>query len=161
VSISVVPRLWSPSLVVSERTIDSAQYQRRVRSFDFDMVVYSVGQSLSPGNEQRDYWSSESAAMEGSRNLVGIKNPAVDKLIDKVIFAKDRPELVAATRALDRALLWNAFVVPQWHYPFDRMAYWDKYRHPDKLPSQTPSFDQVWWWDKALDESLAKRRAAQ
>ena len=143
----------------SVRTIDSAQYQRRVRSFDFDIVISAFGQSISPGNEQRMYWSSEAAGMEGSRNVMGIKDPAVDKLIDKVIFAKDRADLIAATRALDRVLLWNYYLVPQWHYPFDRMAYWDKFKHPDKLPSQTPSFDRVWWLDAALAKDLEARKA--
>ena len=141
------------------RTIDSAQYQRRTRSFDFDVIITVFGQSISPGNEQRMYWSSEAAAMEGSRNVIGIKNPAVDKLVDMVIFAKDRPELIAATKALDRVLLWNAYVVPQWHYPFDRMAYWDKYRHVAKLPSQTPAFDRAWWYDAAAAKELDAKRA--
>ena len=74
-------------------------------------------QSLSPGNEQRDFWSSQAADQPGSRNLVGIKNPAIDALIERVIFAKDRDDLVAATKALDRVLLWNFYVVPQWTYP--------------------------------------------
>ena len=143
----------------SVRTVDSAQYQRRLRSFDFDMIITVFGQSISPGNEQRMYWSGEAADMEGSRNVIGIKNAGVDKLVDKVIFAKDRPELVAATKALDRVLMWNAYVVPQWHYPFDRMAYWDKYRHVDKLPSQTPAFDRTWWFDATLAKDLDARRA--
>ena len=143
----------------SVRTIDSAQYQRRLRSFDFDMILTSFGQSISPGNEQRTYWSSQAADMDGSRNVIGIKNPAIDKLVDKVIFAPDRASLVAATKALDRVLMWNTYVVPQWHYPFDRMAYWDKYRHVDKLPSQTPSFDRSWWFDAAAAKDLEARKA--
>jgi microcin C transport system substrate-binding protein len=133
----------------SIRTVDSAQYQRRIRSFDFDMVVGSFGQSISPGNEQRFFWGSASADQEGSRNLAGIKNPAVDKIIDRVIFAKDRADLVAATHALDRVLLWNAYLVPMWHYPYDRMAWWDRFGRPDKLPSQSVSFQRVWWFDAA------------
>ena len=86
------------------------------RAFDFDIVVGSWGKSLSPGNEQRGYWGSRAADQPGSRNLIGIKNPAVDKLIDRVVFAKSREELVAATQALDRVLLWNNYIVPQWTY---------------------------------------------
>ena len=142
----------------SVRTINSAQYQRRVRAFDFEMVVSTYGQSISPGNEQRMYWSSEAAGQEGSRNIIGIKNPAIDTLIDKVIFAKDRQELVAATRALDRALLWNFYLVPQWYYSKDRLAYWDKYAHPAKLPSQTSSFDRIWWHDEAKAKALADKQ---
>ncbi len=143
------------------RLVDTAQYQRRNDSFDFDIIVASFGQSLSPGNEQREYWGSESAAREGSRNVLGIKNPAIDKLIDKVIFANDRAGLIAATRALDRVLLANDYVVPQWHLPFDRVAIWDRFERPQKLPSQAISFARVWWHDaakaKALDEALGKR----
>ena len=99
-----------------------------VDTFDFDIVVHSFRQSLSPGNEQRDFWGSEAAGKEGSRNVIGIKNPAIDKLIDKIILAKDRADLVAATRALDRVLLWNHYVVPQWHAPFARIAMWKHVR---------------------------------
>ena len=92
---------------------------------------------ISPGNEQRDFWGSPPADQAGSRNTAGIKNPAVDKLIDKIVFAKDREELVAATHALDRVLLWNYYVVPQWSRPAERVATWDMFGRPAKLPSQT------------------------
>lgn len=141
------------------RTIDSASYQRRFRSFDFDMIVTTWGQSISPGNEQRQYWSSEAADQEGNRNVIGIKNKTIDKLIDMLIFAKDRAELVAATRALDRVLLANHYLVAQWHYPFSRIAYWDKFGRPGKLPSITPAFDRVWWFDETRAKDLAAKRA--
>ena len=89
------------------------------------------------------------ADIKGSRNVIGVKNPAVDKLIDRVIFAKDREELAAATRALDRVLLWSNYVVPQWYSPYERIAYWNKFKRPEKLPSRSASFLQVWWSDKA------------
>ena len=92
---------------MSLRIVDDAQYENRLRQWDFDMIVAVWGQSLSPGNEQRGFWGSKAADQPGSRNLVGIKNPAVDALIDRVIFAKNRADLVAATKALDRVLLWN------------------------------------------------------
>ena len=95
------------------RSVDDVQYENRLRDFDFDIIIATWPQSLSPGNEQRDLWSSQAADTHGSRNYVGIKNPAVDALIERVIFAKSRGELVAATRALDRVLLWNHYVVPQ------------------------------------------------
>ena len=91
-------------------------------------------ESLSPGNEQREYWGSQAADMAGSRNIIGIKNPAIDKLIERVIFAKDREDLVAATKALDRVLLWNHYVVPQWNYPKVRTARWDRFGRPSELP---------------------------
>ncbi len=127
-------------------------------TFDFDIIVQSFPQSLSPGNEQRDYWGSDAAGKDGSRNVIGIKNPAVDKLIDKIILAKDRADLVAATRALDRVLLWNHYVVPQWHTPFERVAMWDVYGRPDKLPSRNSSFLRVWWWDDNAAKRLADGR---
>jgi microcin C transport system substrate-binding protein len=136
------------------RMVDSAQYTRRLNGFDYDIVVGNFAQSDSPGNEQRDFWGSESADREGSTNLIGVKSPAIDKLIDQVIFAKDRAELVAATNALDRALLWNDFVVPQWYSPNVRIAYWNRFGQPEKLPGLTPGFFQVWWFDQALSDKL-------
>ncbi len=127
------------------RIVDSPQYQRRTDDFDFDIVTSTFPQSESPGNEQRDFWGSDAAKQQGSRNLIGIQNPAIDKIVDTLIFAKDRPELVAATRALDRVLLWNHYLVPQWHSPASRIAYWDRYAHPETLPKQTVGFLQVWW----------------
>lgn len=143
------------------RTVDSAQYRRRLNSFDFDIVIASFPQSLSPGNEQRDYFSSAAADKDGTRNVIGIKNPAVDKLIDRLIFATDRADLVAATRALDRVLLWNHYLVPQFFAPNDRIAYWDKFHRPEKLPGHTSAsnaFMQVWWWDESRAAKLAEAR---
>jgi microcin C transport system substrate-binding protein len=136
------------------RMVDSAQYTRRLNVFDYDIVVGNFAQSDSPGNEQRDFWGSEAADREGSMNLIGVKSPAIDRLIDHVIFAKDRAELVAATNALDRALQWNDFVVPQWYAPNVRIAYWDRYGQPKVLPGLTPGFLQVWWFDQTLASRL-------
>ena len=138
----------------SIRLVDSAQYTRRLNVFDYDIVVGNFAQSDSPGNEQRDFWGSEAADHEGSTNLIGIKDPAIDKLIDHIIFAKDREELVAATRALDRVLLAHDFVVPQWFSPNERIAYWNRYGQPEKLPGLTPGFLQVWWYDKGMAERI-------
>ena len=142
----------------SVRLVDTSQYKRRVDTYDFDVVVGNFAQSLSPGNEQRDFWGSAAAEREGSRNLMGIKNKAVDALIDKLIFAKDREELVAATRALDRVLLWNHYVVPQWYSGDDRIARWDMFGHPKKLPSQSASFLQTWYVDPEKAKALAGKR---
>ena len=136
------------------RMVDSAQYTRRLNAFDYDIVVGNFSQSNSPGNEQRDFWGSEAAGREGSQNLIGVKDPAIDKLVDHVIFAKDRQELVAATNALDRVLLWNDFVVPQWFSPKVRIAYWDRYGQPQTLPALTPGFPQVWWFDREKADRL-------
>jgi microcin C transport system substrate-binding protein len=143
------PGLERMGIAVTIRTIDAAQYENRVmRDRDFDIIIQSWPESLSPGNEQRDYWGSAAADQSGSSNLIGIKNPAVDALIDRVIFAKSRGELVAATKALDRVLLWNHYVVPQWTYPFQRTARWDRFSHPEKMPEYAAAaFPTIWWWD--------------
>lgn len=140
------------------RVVDSAQYKRREDAHDYDIIVDNFAQSESPGNEQRDFWGSAAADRNGSRNTAGIKNPAVDKLVDKVVFAKDREELLAATHALDRVLLWNFYVVPHWHYPFERIASWDIFGRPAKLPSQTSALSQVWWMDADKQKALAAQR---
>jgi microcin C transport system substrate-binding protein len=132
---------------VSVRLVDPSQYVNRLRARDFDVIVQSWGQSLSPGNEQRDFWGSEAADREGSRNVVGIKNSAVDALIDRIIFAKDRAELEAATRALDRVLLWNHYVVPQWSLGATWTARWDRFGRPERLPEYSFGFPDIWWWD--------------
>jgi microcin C transport system substrate-binding protein len=142
------PALERLGVAVSVRTVDDAQYENRLRSWDYDAIIASWGQSLSPGNEQRGYWGSAAADQPGSRNLIGIKNPAIDALIERVIFAKNRAELVAATKALDRVLLWNHYVVPQWTYGKVRSARWDRFGRPAELPKYgAAAFPTVWWWD--------------
>jgi microcin C transport system substrate-binding protein len=153
------PSLDRLGVTVTVRTIDDAQYENRLRNWDFDIITHSWGESLSPGNEQRGYWGSQAADQPGSLNVIGIKNPAVDAMIDQVIFAKSRPDLVAATRALDRVLLWNHYVVPQWFYGKIRSARWDRFGHPDPLPKYGMSgFPTVWWWDA---EKTAKTGSRQ
>ena len=135
----------------SLRVIDQAQYQNRLRGFDFDVTTSSWGQSLSPGNEQREYWGSAAADKQGSRNLIGIKDPAIDTLIERVIFAKDRPGVLAATHALDRVLLAHNFVVPQWASNVSRTLRWNRFAHPATLPLYGSSgFPTTWWYDEAL-----------
>jgi microcin C transport system substrate-binding protein len=142
------PPLERIGMTVAIRAVDDTQLVNRERNRDFDMMTNVWGQSLSPGNEQRGYWGSEAADKPGSDNLIGIKNPAVDALIERVIFAKDRAELVAATKALDRVLLWNHYVVPQWTYPWQRTARWDRFGQPETLPKYaSPAFPTIWWWD--------------
>lgn len=130
------------------RVIDTPQYINRIRDRDFDMITALWPQSLSPGNEQLDFWGSEAADQAQSRNYAGIKDEGVDALIRKVIFARDRDELVAATRALDRVLLHHNFVVPQFYLDVDRTARWDRFGHPDNIPEFTHGFPTIWWWDE-------------
>ena len=142
------PSLERLGISVALRLVDPAQYENRLRQWDFDIVVASWAQSLSPGNEQRGFWGSQAADQPGSRNLVGIKDKAIDTLIDRVIFAKNRDELVAATHALDRVLLWHHFVVPQWYSGAQRTARWDRFSHPENMPKYgAAAFPTVWWWD--------------
>ncbi len=141
------------------RTVDAAQYQKRVEEFDFDMIVDVFSQSLSPGNEQRDFWSSAAAAEPGSRNTIGIKDPTVDALIDLVISAPDRESLIHRTRALDRVLLWGHYVIPHWHIQSFRVAYWDKFGLPKVTPKYDLGFD-TWWVDPRMEAALVKRKAS-
>ncbi len=129
---------------VEVRTIDTAQYQQRIETFDFDMVVQTFSQSLSPGNEQRSFWGSDAADTNGSRNIIGIKNYAIDGLIERLINAKDRDELITITKALDRVLLWNYYVIPQWHISSYRVLYWDFFDQPSIKPKYSLGFD-TWW----------------
>jgi len=140
----------------SIRTVDQAQYQNLVQDFNFDMIVSTIRQSLSPGNEQRDMWTSDVADVTGSRNLAGIQDPVIDALVEDVISAPDRETLVAATRALDRALLWGHYVIPQWHIAAYRIAYWDKFGRPEISPKYSLGFI-TWWVD---EDKLAEVEAA-
>lgn len=145
---------------VRPRLVDTAQYINRFRAKDFDMMIFNNGQSLSPGNEQREYWGSEAADRPGSRNIAGIKDPVVDELIDLVIAAPTRESLIQRTRALDRVLLWGHYVIPQLIAPYDRFLFWDKFGHPDVTPLRGPS-PYYWWIDPDKDRALAERRHRQ
>ena len=142
---------------VNVRIIDSAQYQQRIETFDFDMVVSSIRQSLSPGNEQRNFWGSDAADTNGSRNIMGIKNPVIDSLIEKVISAKDREDLIITTKALDRVLLWNHYVIPQWHISSYRTLYWDIFDKPKIRPKYSLGTN-TWWIDPLKASTIDERK---
>ncbi len=143
------------------RLVDSAQYQKRKESFDFDMMVNVFPQSMSPGNEQIDYWTSQAADTRGSRNIIGIKNPVVDELVEKLLAVESYDDLVATVSALDRVLLWNHYVVPNWHSGMYRVAYWDRFGRPDVMPKYDLGFTDTWWIDtnrnSKVDEFLGKK----
>lgn len=144
------------------RTVDTAQYINRLRSFDFDMTVVVWGQSLSPGNEQREYWSSAAAEHTGSRNYAGLQSDAVDKLVELVIQAPDRKSLITRVHALDRVLQWNFLVIPHFHAPYQRVAYWDKFGFTDARPMR--GIDLMAWWivpDKDKVVAEGKEDAAE
>jgi len=138
------------------RTIDTAQYIKRLETFDFDMFVFVWGQSLSPGNEQRNFWSAAAADQPGSRNFAGIRNPVVDALIDQLINSPDRESLVTRSRALDRVLQWGFYVIPHWHLDYDRLVYWNKFGRPEVTPLQGAQFG-AWWVEKGKEEKLKGR----
>ncbi|MCP1198748.1 extracellular solute-binding protein [Notoacmeibacter sp. MSK16QG-6] len=139
---------------VSLRLMEPNAYLERIRNFDYDMITSAWGQSLSPGNEQRNYWGSGSKDTPGSRNYAGIADLGIDALIDEVIFSETREHLVAATRALDRALLHHHYVIPQLYYPFDRLIVWNRIKGPDPLPEFSVGFPTVWWEDQANAEAI-------
>lgn len=141
----LIPNLRRLGFDVSLRIVDASQYVQRVQNFDFDAVTGGFAQSNSPGNEQRDYWSTKAADLPGSRNIAGIKDPVVDALVDKIIFAESREELVATTHALDRVLLWNYYTVPQYYQPTMRFVYWNKFGIPEEQPSYIGVDIDSWW----------------
>jgi microcin C transport system substrate-binding protein len=120
------------------------------------VITYVFAQSLSPGNEQREYWGMAAADQKGSRNVIGIKNPVVDKIIDLIIFATNRAELIAATKALDRVLLWNYYMVPDFYRAEEFLPYWNRFGYPEPNPPYAIGFPTLWWWD----EEKAKQTAA-
>ncbi len=142
------------------RTVDPAQYQVRTDAFDYDMTVDVIPQSNSPGNEQRDFFTCAKAQENGSQNVAGICDPVVDALVDLVITSPDLPSLQSRTRALDRVLLWNHFVIPQWHSRSFRIAWWNRLGRPERNPKFGLGFPASWWVDPALDRALAEARRA-
>ena len=139
------------------RTVDPAQYEERMRSFDFDMAVVSIPESMSPGNEQRDFWSSESADIRGGRNLMGVKSKAVDRLVGLIISAPDRASLITRAHALDRVLLWGFYVIPNWHISAFRIAYWDKFGMPEVAPKYGINLSS-WWLDESKAAAVEAKR---
>ncbi len=146
-------------VIVHARTVETAQYRRRTDTFDYDMIVSNWGQSMSPGNEQRDFWGSAAADQQGSRNSVGIKSPVIDALIEKLIAAPDRVALVTACHALDRVLQWQHFVIPHFFAGYDRIAYWDKFGQPKVTPAQGSQF-LTWWVDPAREKALLAKKGS-
>ncbi|MCS5689572.1 MAG: ABC transporter substrate-binding protein, partial [Acidimicrobiales bacterium] len=154
-----VKNLEKLGVSASVRTVDPSQYRRRLDTYDFDVIVGGFGQSLSPGNEQRSFWGSASADIEGGRNTIGIKDPVIDELIEKVIAAPNRKALVTSVRALDRLLQWGHWVIPHWHAKYDRIAYWDKFGRPTITPLQGNQF-VAWWVDPKKEQALKSKLAS-
>ena len=139
------------------RTVDNAQYQKRMETFDYDMAVVAFGESLSPGNEQREFWGSQAAGEQGSRNLMGVKNKVVDELIEDLIRAPDRASLVAHTRALDRVLQYGYYLIPHYHIAAFRVAHWDKFERPPVSPKYAVGIE-TWWIDPGAEQSVEAKK---
>ena len=146
IALPFVAQLKRLGIQAEIQTLDYLQYKTKLDAFDFDMIVTVWGASLTPGNEQKDYWSSDAADVVGSNNLSGIKNPAVDALIEQIIQAKDRQTLVTAVHALDRVLLHSYIVVPHWYSDRTRLLYHPSLQRPEKVPLQ--GMDLMTWWKK-------------
>ena len=144
---------------VNVRTVDPSQYRRRIQTYDFDVIVGGWGQSLSPGNEQRNFWGSKAADIEGGRNLIGIKDPVIDELIEQIIAAPNRKDLIVKVKCLDRVLQWGHWVIPHWHAKYDRVAYWNKFGRPSITPTQGNQFS-TWWVDSKRDAALKGKLAS-
>lgn len=144
-----VANLEKLGMEVDYRTIDPALYTDRVQNFNFDMIVHVYGQSLSPGNEQKNYWHSEAANRHGSKNLAGIQDPIIDNLVEKIIYANTQEELTAACKALDRVLWYGYYVVPNWYLNVHRLAFHKKFARPNTLPLYYNHYQllMTWWMD--------------
>ncbi|MBN1411759.1 MAG: ABC transporter substrate-binding protein [Spirochaetales bacterium] len=153
-----VKNLEQMGIKATYRVVDIPQYEKRIEKFDFDMAVMVWAQSFSPGNEQRNMWSTEAADRPGSSNLAGIKNPAVDSLINSIISAEGIENLTAATRALDRVLLWNFYSIPQHYIKYFRIAYWDKFGRPETRPPFNIPFFDTWWIDPEKEKALESKK---
>ena len=139
------------------RTVDPAQYEKRMETFDFDMAVVGFGEEQSPGEEQREYWGSQAADEPGSRNVLGIRDKVVDALIEQLISARDRVGLVIRARALDRVLQYGYYLIPHYYVSAFQVAYWDKFRRPVISPKYAVGFE-TWWVDPAAEQSLEARK---
>lgn len=145
------------------RIVQVAEYEERLRNFKFDMVIANFPQSRSPGNEQRYMWGSEAAKTPGTRNFMGIENPAIDELIEMIVEAKTRKNLITRIQALDRILTHQFYIVPHWYINIDRVAYWNKFSRPKINPSQASILTNIiewWWWDKNKAKKLKAARAS-
>ncbi|WP_439542231.1 extracellular solute-binding protein [Hyphomicrobium sp.] len=141
----------------SMRRVDSAQYEQRMKEFDFDLTTQRYALRLTPGVELKTFWGSQAAATNGSFNLAGIADPVLDALIDKIVGAKSRDELRAATRAADRLLRAGHYWVPQWYKGAHNLAFWNKFGWPDVKPKYARGAVETWWYDSAKAKALSQR----
>jgi microcin C transport system substrate-binding protein len=157
ITLPFVQNLARIGVTAHVRTVDTAQYQRRLDTFDFDMVVVVFPQSLSPGNEQREFFGSPAADAQGSRNVLGIKSPPIDELIEDLIKAPTRESLVAHVHALDRVLQYGYYVIPHFHLGAFWVAYWDKFQRPQIAPKYALDLN-AWWIDPQAERQVEQKK---
>jgi microcin C transport system substrate-binding protein len=157
IALPFIQNLKRLGITATLRTVDVSQYQRRMDDFDYDMTVTVIGQSLSPGNEQREFFGSAAAGQPGSQNLIGIKSSVIDTLIEQVIVAPTRADLVTRVHALDRVLQYGYYLVPQYHLGKFWVAYWDKFRRPGTPPKYAPGFE-TWWVDTGAEKTIEQKQ---
>jgi microcin C transport system substrate-binding protein len=143
----LIKNLGTLGIDASLRLVDAVQYRARRDDFDFDIAIERFGFSTIPGDSLRSSFSSRSAATKGSNNLAGMADPVIDALIDKIVAANTRIELVAACRALDRVIRAGRYWIPQWYKATHWLAYWDVFAHPDKKPGFSRGAPETWWFD--------------
>src|SRR5579863_654434 len=157
ITLPFIQNLKRLGVIATIRTVDVSQYQQRMNNFDYDMTVVVIAQSLSPGNEQREFFGSAAADQPGSQNQIGIKSKVIDQLIDELIHAQTRADLVAHVKALDRVLQWGFYVIPQFHLPAYWIAYWDKFRRPATTPKYAPGLE-TWWVDPGAETAIQQKQ---
>lgn len=160
VTLPMIQNLKRLGVTATLRTVDVSQYQQLMNNFDYDMTVIVIPQSLSPGNEQREFFGSAAADQPGSQNQIGIKSTVIDQLIDELVHAQTRADLVTHVKALDRVLQWGFYIIPQYHLPSYWIAYWDKFRRPEVSPKYTPGLE-TWWIDTAAEQTVEQKKQSE
>jgi microcin C transport system substrate-binding protein len=158
VALPFIQNLKRLGIAATLRTVDVSQYQQRMDNFDYDMTVTVIPQSLSPGNEQREFFGSVAADQPGSQNFIGIKSPVIDALIEQVIQAPTRADLVTRVHALDRVLQYGYYLIPQYHLGAYWVAYWNKFQHPQVAPKYAFGID-TWWVDTGAEKTIEQKQS--
>jgi microcin C transport system substrate-binding protein len=157
VALPFIQNLKRLGITVSLRTVDVSQYEQRMNNFDYDMTIVVIPQSLSPGNEQREFFGSAAADQPGSQNMIGIKSAVIDALIEQVIVAPTRADLVTRVHALDRVLQYGYYLIPNYHLAAHWVAYWNKFRHPETPPKYALGLE-TWWVDIGAAQTIEQKQ---
>ena len=158
VTLPFIQNLKRLGITANLRTVDVSQFEQRINNFDYDMTVVVIPQSLSPGNEQREFFGSAASDQPGSRNQLGIKRKPIDQLVEELIASPTRADLVAHVHALDRVLQYGYYVIPQYHLADYWVAYWDKFRRPQAAPKYAPGLE-TWWIDPTAEQTVESKKS--